>query len=63
MVELTSKITNSTSADLILFEVAYNEIRSFDNNKNQYIESISLLKERPGLQAITYSAIFDFEGN
>ena len=59
MIEMTNRITNLTSAILLLFQIVSRE--SVDLNKKilEKNDSVFCLEERPGLQNITYISIVD----
>ena len=62
MVELSAGISNMTHNNLIVFDIAFYESYAYKYNKREnpdYKFPTILLKERPGLQRITYSSIFD----
>jgi hypothetical protein len=61
VVDLTSRITSLTTAILLLFQFVFRYyLISYLNEKmKRYIEGTTMLRERPGLQNITYSARFD----
>ena len=65
MTELCTRLTNTETANLLLFQVVFGVSslaceKILDSaDKNQ----IHLLSERPGLQRITYSAKFDHFNN
>ena len=61
MVDLTCRIASLTSAILLLFEFVLNKF--FKPKKESYVEGITMLRERPGLQNITYSARYDLTHN
>ena len=67
MVELTTKITNITSAILLLFQFVYSNFYGEKDPKrkiDEFMDGTKLLTERPGLQNITYVAKYDlFNGN
>ena len=64
MVDFAARITSLTTAILLLFQFVYgyNITRANQKIKN-YIKGFTLLRERPGLQNITYSARFDNHGD
>ena len=63
MVELTSRITSLTTAILILFQFVFGYcIYQLNEKMKRYIQGTTMLRERPGLQNITYSARYDVFG-
>ena len=60
MVELTTRITNLTTAIVILFTFGYEGGIRIENLERLY--KSPMLRERPGLQNITYTADYDHEG-
>ena len=62
MIEPTSRIMNTTSAKLLLFQIVFGYIYYIKPIMSKSILNNTLLKERPGLQNITYTAIIDFFG-
>ena len=61
MIEFATRITNQSSATLILFQINA-ENKFGDRQIVKDIEKTNFLSERPGLQSITYSARVDVEG-
>ena len=62
MVDLTTRITNLTTAVLLLFQISLSDINFADELieiKND-IADINFLKERPGIQNITYVVKVDW---
>ena len=59
VVDLTSRITSLTTAILILFQFVFNYSLYLNEKMKRYIEGTTMLKERPGLKNITYSARYD----
>ena len=61
IVDLTSRITSLTTAILLLFQFVFSYRTTLigPNKMKRYIKSTTLLRERPGLQNITYVAKFD----
>ena len=62
MVDLTTRITSLTTAILILFQFVYEYIPGLKEKMKRHSEGTTLLRERPGLQNITYSATYDLWG-
>ena len=61
MIEFATRITNQSSATLILFQInAENQFG--DRQVVKDLEETNFLRERPGLKSITYSARVDKEG-
>ena len=60
MVDLTSRITSLTTAILLLFQfVFFTDVYYLNDKMKRYIKGTTMLRERPGLQNITYSARYD----
>ena len=59
MVDLASRITSLTTAIIILFQFVFSMIRKGgigNDMMKRYIKGTTMLRERPGLWNITYSA-------
>ena len=64
MTELCTRLSNTETANLLLFQVLFNDDEVSHEAIKKILDSadknqIHLLSERPGLQRITYSAKFD----
>ena len=62
MVDLTVRISNSSQNFILLFEVAINISGAYLLKKQEnrdYQIPVDSLNERPGLQRMTYSTVFD----
>ena len=64
MTELCTRVTNTTNADLLLFQFTLYEASSTAIIQMLRGESsVALLSERPGLQSIIYTATHDTSNN
>ena len=62
MVELSTRISNKLHNNVMLFDFCLNESRAYKykklDNPNYQIQ-VELLTERPGLDRIIYSTVYD----
>ena len=57
MIDLATRITSMTLAVILLFQIVVNpEVEDLDNKLKNYFDCSFMLRERPGLQNITYIA-------
>ena len=63
MIELSSRITNVTSAIMLLFQMVFSKLHVAEHIKGlrkSYLRRTPLMRERPGLQSIMYIERYDF---
>ena len=62
MVELSTRISNMSHNNVMLLDFAFNESRTYEYKKKGNPKPqlhVDLLNERPGLERIIYSSVFD----
>ena len=62
MVELSTRISNMSYNNVMLFDIAFNESKQYKYKKRDnpnYRILVEPLNERPGLDRIIYSTIYD----
>ena len=62
MVELSTRISNMIHNNVMLFDIAFNESSTYKFKKmdnRDYQIQVKVLDERPGLDRIIYSTVYD----
>ena len=62
MVELSTRISNTIHNNVMLFDIAFNESSTYKFKKmdnRDYQIQVKVLDERPGLDRIIYSTVYD----